>query len=151
MISTNGVLGTMRKKGEPQFVKFYITNPDIIYATTFPLPRLAAGIFPFALWLIFQEIYWEELEIIEYGKPSKNTFNYAERQIWKLYPGVEWFYMIGDNPSGDIRGANLVGWNSILVRTGVFWEGENDINDPAKYVVNNFTDAIKLIMKQEHI
>ena len=30
------------------------------------------------------------------------------------------FYMIGDNPSSDIRGANDSGWISILVRTGMF-------------------------------
>lgn len=45
-------------------------------------------------------------------------------------------YMIGDNPKSDIRGANSAGWSSILVRTGVF-KGENDEEDPAKYVVDN--------------
>lgn len=49
--------------------------------------------------------------------------------------------MIGDNPAGDIRGANLAGWESILVRTGLF-DGVNDEVDPAKYVVNDFKDAI---------
>jgi ribonucleotide monophosphatase NagD (HAD superfamily) len=44
--------------------------------------------------------------------------------------------MIGDNPKSDIRGANSAGWSSILVRTGVF-KGENDEEDPAKYVVDN--------------
>ena len=28
--------------------------------------------------------------------------------------------MLGDNPAGDIIGANEFGWKSILVRTGVF-------------------------------
>jgi ribonucleotide monophosphatase NagD (HAD superfamily) len=28
--------------------------------------------------------------------------------------------MIGDNPAGDIIGANEFGWKSILVRTGVY-------------------------------
>lgn len=32
--------------------------------------------------------------------------------------------MIGDNPSGDIYGANLMGWESILVQTGVFKTGD---------------------------
>ena len=31
--------------------------------------------------------------------------------------------MIGDNPEGDIEGANRMGWESILVRTGVFGMG----------------------------
>lgn len=44
--------------------------------------------------------------------------------------------MIGDNPKSDIRGANNIGWISILVRTGIF-KGENDIVDPATYVVDD--------------
>lgn len=43
--------------------------------------------------------------------------------------------MIGDNPLVDIRGANSVGWESVLVRTGVFSEGENSVDEKAKYVV----------------
>ncbi len=26
------------------------------------------------------------------------------------------FYMIGDNPAGDVKGANEIGWESILLR-----------------------------------
>ena len=37
---------------------------------------------------------------------------------------------IGDNPKSDIRGANDIGWISILVRSGVF-KGVNDPLDPA--------------------
>lgn len=61
--------------------------------------------------------------------------------------------MIGDNPKSDIRGANAIGWNSILVRSGVF-DGikyANDEYDPAKYVVDNFYEAIKLIFKLEKL
>jgi ribonucleotide monophosphatase NagD (HAD superfamily) len=35
--------------------------------------------------------------------------------------------MIGDNPEGDIEGANRKGWVSILVRTGLF---QGDGNHP---------------------
>jgi ribonucleotide monophosphatase NagD (HAD superfamily) len=28
--------------------------------------------------------------------------------------------MIGDNPKGDILGSNLMGWESILVETGIY-------------------------------
>ena len=30
--------------------------------------------------------------------------------------------MIGDNPEGDIEGANRQGWNSILVKSGIYKE-----------------------------
>lgn len=59
--------------------------------------------------------------------------------------------MIGDNPHSDIKGANEIGWISILVRTGVFSGLHNDTVDPAKYVVNDFHDAIKLIFQLENI
>ena len=29
---------------------------------------------------------------------------------------ISGFYMIGDNPEGDIQGANKMGWTSILTR-----------------------------------
>ena len=43
--------------------------------------------------------------------------------------------MIGDTPESDIQGANNAGWISILVRTGIFQDGENDKDYPAAYVV----------------
>jgi ribonucleotide monophosphatase NagD (HAD superfamily) len=30
------------------------------------------------------------------------------------------FYMIGDNPAGDVKGANEIGWESILLRYFVY-------------------------------
>lgn len=33
-------------------------------------------------------------------------------------------YMVGDNPESDIAGANGHDWNSILVKTGVYRQGE---------------------------
>lgn len=45
--------------------------------------------------------------------------------------------MIGDNPASDIRGANEKGWESILVRSGVFRGEDNDKIDKGKYVVDD--------------
>jgi hypothetical protein len=40
LLSKNGRLGqTRRAKGDPQFVKLYLTNPDLIYADKFQIPR----------------------------------------------------------------------------------------------------------------
>jgi ribonucleotide monophosphatase NagD (HAD superfamily) len=36
------------------------------------------------------------------------------------------FFMIGDNPRADIRGANTVNWASFLTQTGVHHGGSND-------------------------
>ncbi len=59
-----------------------------------------------------------------YGKPELHHFEYAEEYGKKNYIDenheVSKYYMIGDNPHTDIRGANTIGWVSIMVRTGVF-------------------------------
>jgi ribonucleotide monophosphatase NagD (HAD superfamily) len=57
--------------------------------------------------------------------------------------------MIGDNPAVDVKGANNSDLVSILVRTGVFEGGENDLENPAKYVVNDVGQAVNLIIGLE--
>jgi ribonucleotide monophosphatase NagD (HAD superfamily) len=60
--------------------------------------------------------------------------------------------MIGDNPDGDIEGANRKGWESILVRTGIFESKEpNHHKYPAKYVVDDMEAAVKLIFEKENM
>lgn len=59
--------------------------------------------------------------------------------------------MIGDNPTVDIQGANDSGFVSILVRTGVFSGKDNHDKYPAKYVVENVGEAVKLIEDLEKI
>lgn len=56
--------------------------------------------------------------------------------------------MIGDNPTGDIYGANLMGWESVLVQTGVYKPGDNlkDEHKP-KHLVESMHDALDLILK----
>ena len=64
------------------------------------------------------------------------------------------YYMIGDYPSGDIKGSNEMGWTSILVETGNYEveEGKtNDHDNPASYVVPGFSEAIDLILDKEGI
>ncbi len=63
-------------------------------------------------------------------------------------PLLEKIFMIGDNPTSDIRGANAKGWESVLVETGLFHRTStrsNDERDPAKHVfpdVERVVDAI---------
>lgn len=72
------------------------------------------------------------------GKPSKATYDYASSLLFsaiaaareghsnvdlhgRTNPSFDGrVYMVGDNPQSDIAGANGFGWESILVRTGVF-------------------------------
>jgi len=64
------------------------------------------------------------------------------------------FYMVGDNPATDIRGAAAAGphWTSILTRSGL-WRGaanDNDEKDPADAVVKDVLEAVEWVLKQEH-
>ena len=108
-------------------IPIFTVNNDIMYADEFPLPRFAFGPFTHVLKQVFYDMYKRIPDIIEYGKPTKNTYDYAEQYVGESYKGVEIsnHYMIGDNPKSDIRGANQKGWTSILVRSGIF----NGIHD----------------------
>lgn len=57
--------------------------------------------------------------------------------------------VIGDNPYADIAGANGFGWNSLLVRTGVYkGEGNHHIH-PATAVVDDVEEAVRWIISKE--
>ena len=54
--------------------------------------------------------------------------------------------MVGDNPRADIRGANQAGWYSFLTKTGIHTKDINDKNDPATFLVEDFAEAVEVIL-----
>ncbi|CAD8052951.1 unnamed protein product [Paramecium primaurelia] len=134
---------------ENKDIPIYVVNNDVTYADQFKLPRLAFGTFTNALISILKKEYNINPNIIYYGKPSLNTYKYVQTYIHEKHENIGNIYMIGDNPTSDIRGANLIGWPSFLVRTGVFRGGENDPKDPGKYVVKDLMDAYNKILQLE--
>jgi len=54
--------------------------------------------------------------------------------------------MVGDNPRADIAGANRVGWASFLTQTGIHHGEQNDKQNPATVVVQDFKEAVDLIL-----
>lgn len=64
-------------------------------------------------------------------------------------PPFRSIYMVGDNPTSDIRGANRAGgpWQSVLVRTGIFSQGDNDKNDPGQHVKAGIREAVDLVLQ----
>jgi ribonucleotide monophosphatase NagD (HAD superfamily) len=107
---------------------------------------------------LFLRQYKFEPEITQYGKPNKNTFKYCENTLKQRAEDenveISNFYMVGDNPCGDIKGANDMGWTSILVGTGNFVptpSQPNDLDNPAHFVVDGFSDAVDLILQKENI
>ena len=89
------------------------------------------------------------------------TFDYAEELIRenarKNHVQLTNFYMIGDNPVSDIKGGNMKGWTTILVKTGVFKTDAktsvngNDKENPATVVVEDFDAALKYIFSKENL
>ncbi|KAG0006810.1 hypothetical protein BGZ65_003357 [Modicella reniformis] len=89
-----------------------------------------------------------------------STYKYAESVLDKIAPLSagpngqllkRTVYAIGDNPYADIAGANAYGWNSVLVKTGVFKPRgyENHHEHPATTVVDHVEDAIRWIIAKE--
>ncbi|CAI2373274.1 unnamed protein product [Moneuplotes crassus] len=158
IVSKDGIPGSKRSMADPQVVDVYTTNPDLLYSAAFSLQRFGQGIFEYCLEDLFNRTYGFAPEIIQYGKPNKNTFQYCQKICEKAASkeglGISNFYMIGDNPLADIKGANQMGWTSILVKTGNYQpeEGQtNDLENPATHVVDNFSQAIELILEAENI
>eukprot|EP00347_Sterkiella_histriomuscorum_P019004 403343335 len=159
LISKDGRLGSEnRTKQDAQHVKLYLTNPDLVYADKFKILRHGQGILIHCLKQTFKQMYGFDFTFTQYGKPERATFDYAEEILRQKAQeqGIEIqdFYMIGDNPDGDIEGANQKGWNSILVKTGVYRhldEHEKETAHKAKFLVQDMNEAFELILKRENL
>jgi len=144
--------GAGDNSGKAQLVPYYSSNADLLFAATYPVPRLAGGSFTVALRALWRAQHGAELEVTQFGKPERRTFDFARSQLalWSGLPtdAFSRIFMIGDNPRSDIRGANAAGspWYSVLVRTGVFRGEANDAEDPAKTVVAGVKEAVDVAL-----
>jgi len=134
-------------------IPIYACSNDLVYAGNFRLPRIACGGAVETFKHMYKLLYGLDPEITYYGKPEISTFRYTEQYVREKWNNFEIsnFYMIGDNPTTDIKGANRAGWTSILVKSGIFKGDENDVQNPANFVVNDLKEAIQLIFKLEGI
>ncbi|XP_052190540.1 uncharacterized protein YKR070W isoform X2 [Diospyros lotus] len=127
----------------------YFAHDDLAYQAVFPSERFGMGAFRIALESIFNSIHHNPLEYTTFGKPNPLVFRNAETVIAEVLAlsrdcqtvnhvigeshVFKTLYMIGDNPSVDIKGARQAGhpWFSILTRTGVFRGKGNHAEHPA--------------------
>ncbi|KAH8808145.1 HAD-like domain-containing protein [Xylogone sp. PMI_703] len=155
--SENGVLGTRAKNPTSQSLPIYFSQGDLLCPTEHPYPRMSQGTFRIALEAIYKAITGHELERVVYGKPELATYKYADEVLTSWMGELhgeerlpENIYMVGDNPQSDIVGGNMYGWNTCLVRTGVFQGGENDEENPANFgVFKNVLEAVTTALKKE--
>ncbi|ODV78551.1 HAD-superfamily hydrolase [Suhomyces tanzawaensis NRRL Y-17324] len=62
-------------------------------------------------------------------------------------------YMVGDNPESDIKGANDHGWESMLLRTGVYKDEDKNtiIAQPTAGVHDNVLEAVRSALRANRI
>jgi HAD superfamily hydrolase (TIGR01456 family) len=159
LLSNSGILGTVSSKNGDKTLPnngyqqhnqppLYFSNPDLLWAAGYHLPRLGQGGFQHALEGVWRRLTdGAELKSTVIGKPSFQTYAFAEKRL-KTYrrhlirqqdgkdqenadlPPLKKVYMVGDNPESDIMGANNykpsngTEWVGILVKTGVYTEAE---------------------------
>ncbi|KAK4184819.1 Cat eye syndrome critical region protein 5 [Podospora australis] len=155
--SENGRLGTVAKDPVSQRIPIYFSQGDLLCPTEHPVPRMSQGAFRIGLEAMYKALTGVDLERVVYGKPELATYKYADEVMasWMdTLHGEERvpqnIYMIGDNPASDIVGGNMYGWNTCLVRTGVFQGGENDEENPANFgVFANVWEAVTTACRKE--
>ncbi|KAI2606092.1 HAD-superfamily hydrolase [Hypoxylon fragiforme] len=176
LLSSGGLFGTRSAKngdetlpncgflqdGQPPV---FFCNPDFEWSTSYDHPRFAQGAFREALRGIWRRTTRDraELQYSMVGKPTEDTYRYAERVLVE-YCGegvedgkkIDTVYMIGDNPESDIVGANSfqsprgIEWKSVLVHTGVYVPGTVPVHEP-HYSVADVKEAVESTLKNEGV
>ncbi|KAM5341730.1 hypothetical protein ACJ41O_014761 [Fusarium nematophilum] len=155
--SRNGRLGTVAEDPVKERIPIYFSQGDLLCPTEHPNPRMSQGAFRIGLEAMYKALTGADLERVVYGKPELATYKYADDVLTSWMGELhgeerlpENVYMIGDNPASDIIGGNMYGWNTCLVRTGVFQGGDNDENNPANFgVFPNVLEAVKKALRKE--
>ena len=136
--------GNIKNRVDEQKVTLHNSMFDFEYSYDFMYPRLGSGSFSYALEMIYKRLTEKELKQTLYGKPNLITYKYIENK----FPYIDRFFMIGDNPKTDIKGANNASdkWKSILVKTGMY-NGEDiiDKNEMPHYICKDVEEAWKYI------
>ncbi|QPG74817.1 hypothetical protein FOA43_002153 [Brettanomyces nanus] len=175
--SEYGLLGTKRlaNRSKPS-IPIIFSNNDFYWANDFPLPRLGQGAVKLAVESLYSKMNdGMPLQSLTLGKPYKVSYDYAYHILidWreKLLSGntdsdvclpelndppikspFKHVYMVGDNPESDILGGNDYGWNTILVRTGVYKDGDFVTNpalpQPNFGIVDNVKEAVKIALEK---
>jgi len=150
LLSQNGVLGTRREPSsyanQPS-IPIYFSNGDLQWATDYTLPRFGQGAFIKTVLSLYEAVTeGQKLTHTVIGKPTILTYKYADKLL-RQWAGVigapkpESVFMIGDNQYSDIKGANAFGWQSVLVRSGVYKDGDDLFTSPT-YIEDDVYKAV---------
>ncbi|KAI9038089.1 phosphatidyl synthase [Aspergillus affinis] len=158
LLAEDGKMLTRAKDPVASRIPIYFSQGDLVFPTNHRgPPRLTQGAFRIAIEAQYKALTGVDLERVVYGKPERATYTYADEVLRSWMEQIhnenrlpQNVYMVGDNPASDICGGNMYGWNTCLVRTGVFQGGENDDNNPANFgVFDNVLEAVKTAVRKE--
>ncbi|KAJ5570112.1 haloacid dehalogenase-like hydrolase [Penicillium hispanicum] len=160
LLAEDGKLLTRAKDPVASRIPIYFSQGDHVMPTDHKgPPRLTQGLFRISIEAQYKALTGVDLERVVYGKPERATYTYADEVLKSWMDELhnenrlpENVYMVGDNPQSDIIGGNMYGWNTCLVRTGVFQggKGQNDPNNPANFgVFDNVLEAVKAAIAKE--
>ncbi|KZT20001.1 HAD-superfamily hydrolase [Neolentinus lepideus HHB14362 ss-1] len=160
VIQSGGIIGGPYLPVEQQLesgIDVVFCNPDLLWRSDFERPRLGQGAFREAFLAVYQALTGKRYPCIQYGKPTKATYKFAEKvlvdrleEISGVRPSVHpEVYMVGDNPESDIAGANGAGWSSVLVRTGVYNPEQGPPTHTPTYIAEDVEEAVEWAIKRE--
>ncbi|KAI5481399.1 cardiolipin synthase [Pseudohyphozyma bogoriensis] len=164
LLSPSGVFGTAKDPHDRSLwtpenqIPLYFSNPDLLWGNEFPQPRLGQGAFQESVASVYRMVTGLELQRPTYEYTSsllsaaiEAASRGAEVDLKGATPAPfeGRTYMVGDNPRSDIAGANAFGWESILVRTGVFRGPAEDAEHKPTVVLPNVLDGVKWALERE--
>ncbi|RJE17783.1 Phosphatidyl synthase [Aspergillus sclerotialis] len=158
LLADNGRFLTRSEDPVANRIPIYFSQGDLVFPTNHKGPtRLTLGAFRIGVEAIYKSLTGVDLERVVYGKPERATYTYADEVIRAWMEQIhnentlpKNIYMVGDNPASDIIGGNMYGWNTCLVRTGVFQGGDNDPNNPASFgVFPTVLQAVQAAVRKE--
>lgn len=171
LCSENGLIGTKRDyiSNKPS-IPIIFSNNDLLWSANYKIPRFGQGAFRIAIRELYKELNnGNELNDTVYGKPQIESYAFADKVLidyWRKLNNLksigseltflqsysnEYFdnvVMVGDNPKSDIAGGNNFGWETALVKTGVYKDGDFEIDrNLAKPTLGVFNDVYDAVMQ----
>lgn len=153
LLSKNGILGTRQDPSQyssKPSIPIYFSNGDLQWATNYPHSRFGQGAFIKTVTGLYEAVTeGHKLTHTVIGKPTILTYDYAHKMLktWASEQGskIEKVFMIGDNQHSDIKGANAYGWESVLVRSGVYKEGDKKFTKPT-FIEDGVFQAVERVL-----
>ncbi|KAF8499592.1 HAD-like domain-containing protein [Russula emetica] len=154
VILSRGIINRSRPIDGATPVELIFCNPDLLWRSEFPRPRLGQGAFREAFQAVFKALTGAPYPHVQYGKPTKATYDFAENMLRARMNELHGtsvgsniqprFYMVG-----DIAGANAAGWSSVLVRTGVYDPVDGPPAHNPTHEVENVEAAVQWAIDRE--